>query len=169
MTKLPKNVEQFISISILVFSVLLSAFLIHKYLFSSFNQPESIQAVNKQITLPDVSWSEQPKTLILALQTSCHFCNESAPFYKHLIERIKGKNIKLVAVFPTDIEESRAHLNKLGLTNIDVKQASLDSIQVRGTPTLILVNDKGEITNFWVGKLDPDKETEVFNKLFLEG
>ncbi len=75
----------------------------------------------------------------------------------------------MVAVFPTDIEESRAHLDKLGLTNLDVKQASLDSIQVDGTPTLILVNDKGEVTNYWVGKLPPNKEAEVISKLISEG
>lgn len=147
----------------------LSAFLIHKYLFSSSNQPESIQAVNKQLTLPDINWSDQPKTIVIALQTSCHFCNESAPFYKHLIENIKGKNIKLVAVLPTEIEKSRAHLDKLGLNNLEIKQASLDSIKVDGTPTLLLVNDKGEITNSWVGKLPPDKEAEVISKLISEG
>lgn len=102
--------------------------------------------------------------MILALQTSCHFCDESAPFYKHLIEKAKGKNIKLVAVLPSDIEESKKHLNKLGLTNIDVKQASLEV----GTPTLFLVDDKGRIINSWVGKLPPNKETEVVNTLISE-
>lgn len=101
----------------------------------------------------------------LQLQTSCHFCNESAPFYKRLIEDVKGKDIKLVAVIPTDIEKSRSHLDKLGLTNLDVKQASLNSIQVNGTPTLILIDQKGEIINSWVGKLPPNKEAEVISKL----
>jgi hypothetical protein len=41
----------------------------------------------------------------------------------------------------------------------------LDSIRVGGTPTLILTNDKGEVTDFWVGKLAPDKEVELINKL----
>ncbi len=75
----------------------------------------------------------------------------------------------MVAVLPTDIEKSRTHLEKLGLTNLDVRQASLDSIQVDGTPTLLLVNDKGEITNYWVGKLPANKEAEVINKLLSEG
>lgn len=169
MTQPSKKVEVLISTAILILSVFISGFLIHKYIFSPSNPPESVRIVNKQITLPDVNWSEQSKTLIIALQTSCGFCNESAPFYKHLIESVKSKNIKLVAVIPTDIKESRTHLDKLGLTNLDVKQASLESIQVDGTPTLILVNDKGEITNYWVGKLPPDKESEVINKLISEG
>ena len=114
---------------------------------------------------PDINWSQQPKTLVLALQTGCRFCNESAPFYKRIIETVKNKNIKLVAVFPTEIEESAKHLEELGLTNIEVKRSSLGSLQVSGTPTLILTNNKGEITDYWVGKLPPDKETEVLDKL----
>ena len=165
MKNLSKKLESLISIFILLFCGFLSGFLIHKHFFSLPDQSQAIKTADKQITLPDINWSEQSKTLILALQTSCHFCNESAPFYKRLIEDVKGKNIKLVAVLPTDVEESKKHLDKLGLTAIDVKQSSLDSIQVNGTPTLILVDDKGEVTNYWVGKLPPNKESEVISKL----
>ncbi len=61
--------------------------------------------------------------------------------------------------------DSKAHLNELGLTNLEVKRSPLENIQVSGTPTLILTNEKGEIMDFWVGKLTPDKEAEVINKL----
>jgi len=117
------------------------------------------------VNLPDVAWSPQSKTLILAMQTGCHFCNESMLFYKRLIEATKDKNIKLVAVFPSSVEESRAHLDSLGIKNLEVKQMPLVAIQVRGTPTLILTNSEGEIINFWVGKLPPEEETEVIEKL----
>ncbi len=169
MTRLSKKIELFISITIIVLSVFISEFLLHKYIFSSSSSPEHTQTVNKQITLPDINWSEQPKTVVIALQTNCHFCNESAPFYKRLIENIKGKKIKLVAVLPTAIEKSRAHLDKLGLNDLDIKQASLDSIEVDGTPTLLLVDSKGEVTDYWIGKLPPDKEAEVLSKLIPEG
>lgn len=117
------------------------------------------------MNVPDVNWSQQPKTLILALQKGCHFCNDSAPFYKRVIETVRNKNVKLIAVFPTEVDEGIAHLKELGLNGMEVKQSSLGSLQVSGTPTLILTNEKGEITNYWVGKLTPDKETEVINKL----
>ena len=165
MAQLSKKVEMFISISILVLSVFVSELLIHKYIFSSSNPPEPIKTTNKQITLSDINWSEQSKTLIVALDINCRFCNESAPFYKHLIESVKGKNVKLIAVLPSDIQESRTHLNKLGLVDIEVKQAALDDLQVNGTPTLLLVNDKGEVTNYWVGKLPLNKQAEVINKI----
>lgn len=160
-----RSLNILISVFILAFSVFIGGFLIHKYRLYPNSSIESTRAVRKPITLPDVNWSEQAKTLVLALQANCHFCNESAPFYKVLIETVKGKNIKLVAVLPTNIEESRAHLDKLGLNDLDVRQASLDSVQVDGTPTLLLFNDKGEVVNNWVGKLPTNKEADVIKNL----
>jgi hypothetical protein len=39
------------------------------------------------------------------------------------------------------------------------------SLGVRGTPTLLLVNNTGKIADFWVGKLSPDKEAEGLRRL----
>ena len=171
MSKVSQKIELTANILIIVVALLLGGVLIKKYFFDPpvvSNQPPRVEPkIGSVMNVPDVNWSQQPKTLILALQSSCHFCNESAPFYKRVIESVKDKNVKLIAVFPTAVEESAAHLQKLGLSNMEVKQSSLGSLQVSGTPTLILTNDKGEVTNYWVGKLTPDKETEVINKLNL--
>lgn len=67
--------------------------------------------------------------------------------------------------FFNSVEESAAHLSVLGLDGIEVRRSPLDVIQVSGTPTLILTNEEGEVRDFWVGKLTPDKEMEVINKL----
>lgn len=96
--------------------------------------------------------------MILALQAGCHYCTESVPFYKRLIEIAKDKNIKLVAVFPSAIEQSTNYLEELGVNNMEIKQSTLGSLQVRVTPTLILTNEKGEVMNSWIGKLSSEKE-----------
>lgn len=164
-----KRIETAANLLIIVVALLMGVILIQKYFLGSpaaSNQPLRLQPkVGEKINVSDVDWSNQPKTLLLVLQADCRFCNDSAPFYKQIIESVKSKNIRLVAVFPTDVAKSSDHLNKLGLTNMEVKQSSLGSLQVSGTPTLIITNDKGEITDYWVGKLPPDKETEVINKL----
>jgi hypothetical protein len=58
-------------------------------------------------------------------------------------------------------------MEKLGLKDLDIRAISLDSINVDGTPTLLLVNEKGDVTDYWVGKLPPDKEDEVIRKVTL--
>ena len=164
-----QKVEFASNILIIVVSLILGVILVQKYFLApskTLSRPNQIEPViGSKVNLRDMAWSPQSKTLILAMQTGCHFCNESMPFYKRLIEATKDKNIKLVAVFPTSVEDSTAHLDSLGIKNLEVKQMPLTNIQVRGTPTLILTNSDGEILNFWVGKLPPEKEAEVIDKL----
>jgi hypothetical protein len=47
----------------------------------------------------------------------------------------------------------------------DIKQISLNTLGVRGTPTLLLVNDVGVVTDVWVGKLQLDQEVQVLTAL----
>lgn len=169
MSKIKEKVELTANILIIVAAVLLVGVMVQKYFFNSptaANQRTRIQpGIGSKVNLPDVNFSAQPKTLVLVLQAGCRFCSESAPFYKRIIENTRNKSVKLIAVLPTSIEESEAYLNELGLNSLEVKRSSLDNIQVNGTPTLILTNDKGEVTDFWIGKLTHDKETEVINKV----
>lgn len=166
MSKTSNRVEFVANVLIIVVAVALLAVLGQKYLFNRGGQPEMVQpSVGAKVNLADTDLSGHPKTLVLVLQKGCHFCSESAPFYKRLIEKSRGGNVRLLAVLPGKQEESVAYLNELGLTNLEVKQSPLNTLQVGGTPTLILTNDKGEVTNFWVGKLSADKEDEVLNQL----
>jgi hypothetical protein len=169
MSKINQKIELTANILIIVVAVLLIGVIAQRYLFAPSadpNRPTRVQpTVGTKINLPATDWSGQSKTLIIALQKGCRFCSESAPFYKRLQESVRDKNVKLVAVLPGTQEESAGYLNQLGLTNLEVKQSPLNALQTSGTPTLILVNDKGEVTHFWVGKLPADKEDEVINQL----
>lgn len=169
MSKISKKIELTANVLIIVVAVLLAGVIIQKYFFPSAttaNQPARVQpTVGSKINLPEVNLSAQPKTLILVLQKDCRYCTESASFYKRLLESTQNKNIKLVAVLPGNIEESKTYLSGLGINNLEVRQSPLNNLQTSGTPTLILANDKGEVTNFWVGKLPADKENEVISQL----
>lgn len=167
MSKIHQKIELIANILIIVAVIGIGGILIQKYFFAvPTNQQVRVQpTVGAEVNLSNVNWEQQPKTLVLVLQTGCHFCNESAPFYKRIIESVQNKNVKLIAVFPTDSEKSKIHLNDLGINNIEVRRSSLEGLQVSGTPTLILVNEKGKVMDYWVGKLSPTKEDEVINKL----
>jgi thiol-disulfide isomerase/thioredoxin len=168
MNKLNQRAELAANVLIVIVAVLLIGVIAQKYLFRAPAADQAVRVqptVGKKVNLTDVDFSEKTRTVVLALQTSCHFCNESAPFYKRLVEETKGRNIKLVAVFPTTVEDSERHLTELGVTGFEVKQAPISDLDASGTPTLIITNDKGEVTNFWIGKLPAEKETEVINQL----
>ncbi len=168
MNKLNQKIELVANVLIIIVAVLLIGVVVKKYVYSPAAPAQAARVepnVGAKVDLPDVDWSKQPKTLILALQKGCHFCSESAPFYKRLNESLRDKNVQMVAVLPGAREESAAYLGEMGMTNIEVRQLPLNALRVSGTPTLILTNDKGEVVQFWVGKLPPEKEAEVLEQL----
>lgn len=82
-----------------------------------------------------------------------------------MIDLSNGKDIAIIAALPQNKEEGEKYLTSLGISGIEVFESALDSLQVRGTPTIILTNADGEILNVWVGKLPIDKEAEVINQI----
>jgi hypothetical protein len=114
----------------------------------------------------DVNWSKNGRTIVIALSTQCHFCNESAPFLRRLaIEAINTKAVKTLAVLPQPITEAQKYLTSEDVHVDDVRQAALGSIGVGGTPTWIIVDNHGIVTDIWVGKLDPTGESQVLNAI----
>lgn len=87
------------------------------------------------------------------------------PFYKTLAKKQDEVKTRLIVASPDDVNTTKGYLEQNGVEFKDIRQANLSSINVRGTPTLLLVNDKGEVSNSWVGRLPSEKEKEVFSQL----
>jgi thioredoxin-related protein len=165
-SKFSQKIELSANIAIITVAILLGYFLIQKFAFKpNPKQPPTEIAKGTKISLADVDWQANQKTMLLVLQKGCHFCTESMPFYKTLVEKSKEKGIKLVAVLPNSREESLQYLKENGVEIQEIKQARIDSINVHGTPTLITTDEKGEVVNYWMGKLTSQKEGEVLENL----
>jgi hypothetical protein len=166
-----KKLEIVANVSIIVVSILLCAFLVKRFVFSkppdSTNQPNgSYISKGQKVALGDTDWARNGKTLLLVLQKGCHFCSESAPFYKTLVQDAARRGgIHLVAVLPQTTEEGRKYLTDLGVSIDDLRQQTPSALGVKGTPTLILVNDAGEASDIWIGKLKAEQEAEVLSRL----
>jgi redoxin len=123
-------------------------------------------AEGTQLSVAGINWSESSETILLALSNKCHFCTESAPFYQRLTRELaQQKDIRVIAVFPQDATEARKYLDEIGVPNLQVTQATLDSIGVRGTPTLVLVDKTGAVKKSWVGRLSAERESEVISRV----
>lgn len=170
MNNLAKKTELYANIAIIFVALLLSVVLVKKYLLTQPVQSGNNAILNDSINvgtkvnLRDIDWSKNKQTLVLALSSSCHFCSESAPFYQRLVKE-RGSNIRLVAVLPQSVSEGEDYLNGLGVSVDEIKQAPLSSINVRGTPTLLLVNSGGAVVKEWVGQLPSDGEAEVIRQI----
>jgi thiol-disulfide isomerase/thioredoxin len=169
LTGISKKIELAANLAIIVVAFLLATVLVKSYLLTKPAEPsprrqaDNSPASELSVSSLDIDWKQSKQTLVFALSTECHFCTESAPFYRKLAQN-KG-DTHLVVVLPQSVEEGRKYLEKLGVSVDEVRQSSLDQIGVHGTPSLLLVDDSGVVKNFWVGRLPPDQETIVLNAL----
>ena len=129
------------------------------------NTTNVVPAIGTKIDIPEVPWRESRKTVVLVASTHCHFCTASADFYRRLRSLAETRGIPIVAVFPQTNVEATAYLAKLNIPITKVRQASLADLNVPGTPTLIIVDSEGKVTDTWAGQLPPQVEKVVFSKL----
>ncbi len=171
MSKFFKRTEMVANVAIIVVAVLLGVVLVRNYLLPKPPAPPPSQAAaaiapGTKLSMPGVDWKANGRTMVLALSTGCRYCTESGPFYQRLAqERAKAQNLRVVAFFPEPVEQSQKYLSDLGVAVDEVRQGRLDSIGVRGTPTLILADGDGAVVESWRGKLPDEKESEVLARL----
>jgi hypothetical protein len=166
---LRERVEISANVAVIGVAVLLSAALIKVFFLPPRSQtyPRAADAIAAGTSLkgriPGMDWKRNGRTLVLAISTQCHFCKVSTPFYHKV--RAELKTLRTIAVVPQPANEAEQYLKDEGVRVDQVKQASLGDIGVRGTPTLLLVNSAGVVTNVWVGRLQPEREQQVLAAL----
>jgi hypothetical protein len=121
---------------------------------------ETAVGTNISNRLQGIDWRANNHTLLLVISTHCHFCTESAPFFRGLDREAQDK-AKIVAVLPESVAEASSYLKSEGVSVDAVKTASLDGVGVTGTPTMLLVDAEGVVVSKWVGKIKPEEESSV--------
>jgi hypothetical protein len=163
-----KKIELLANVAIIVIALILGVVLVKRYLLSGTQSavpPAPRVQAGTKVELAGVDWSKSGQTLVLVLSDTCHYCTESAGFYQRLAEqKARQDGARLIAVLPQDVSRGEAYMNKLGVAVDQVQQSPLNALGVSGTPTLLLVDNQGVVKESWLGKLPPDKETEVLNR-----
>ena len=167
MKSIARTIEVTANVAIICVAISLGVVLISRTIRSSrVTVSDSATVKDQRIQLPGVDWSRNDQTLVLAISSTCHFCTESAAFYRLIRTRTR---VHTVAVLPQTVNEGRSYLSNLGVQVDEVLQAPLSSIDVSGTPTLMLVSRNGTVIRKWIGKLPPDLEKEVLLSVGAEG
>lgn len=127
---------------------------------------EGLQKGQVLARLPSIDYDAAPQTLVSVLSTKCTYCKESLPFYKRLLgeQQTAGQVTRMVAVFPdpkTDVEQYKEQNQ---LSEESVPAVNYSTLNVTGTPTLILVDSTGRVLDFWVGKLSKEEEQPGYKK-----
>jgi hypothetical protein len=131
-------------------------------------EPRPIEeAVGKRMDLPGVSWNSAPVSVVLQLSPTCHFCEESMPFYRKLAADRNGKGqlVPLVVAAEGSGKAMEAELvqNRIPASKIVVIGSAL--FGSTATPALYLVDSNGIVRNRFMGKLDSSAEEEVMSSI----
>ena len=158
-----KSLEKAANIAVIV-AALLFMFVVIRTEISKRAAPDSAQTElpSNVVNLPGVHFPRQNKSLIIAVSTTCHFCQESLPFYKDVSVRSKGKT-DVIALLPQPEAEAKAFIQNAGISATQIVSAKLSTIGVTGTPTMLLVDEKGDVERVWKGELDEKRRQEVLS------
>jgi len=164
MERIAKKIEIAANVAIIIVALAVVLFFVKSYMTNRADAHARISTGTK-FALKDGNWQGSRKNVVLALSTTCHFCTESAGFYRELVQECQKQHAYTVAVLPQAVNEATSYLKNEGVTVDEVRQGSFPDLQISGTPTVLLLDNSGMIKSVWFGKLSADKEKEVLAKL----
>lgn len=121
--------------------------------------------VGRPANLAGVDWQAAPLTVVLHLSSTCHFCNDSMPFYQILAatHQREGVRTALIVSSQDPVSVMEDHLAQQHVAVDKVLHAGSDSIGVAGTPTVLIVDQRGVVRRTFRGKLNPSREKELLS------
>lgn len=172
-TRPTRVLEATANIATIVACVVIVGFLAIRERGPSAPEPEPRYKVGDR--LPPVNGlrpAGSSQTLFMFLNSECRFCTDSMPFYRRLAEEARklhagSKGIRLVAVSRESERTTRQYLaeHELPVDRVVEIPPTERRVNVSGTPTLILADANSTVRAVWVGRLDAEREREVFSAI----
>jgi hypothetical protein len=162
--RLLDRILNFASVGVVVVLLALTA---RRYLGPADPGTAETMRPGTEVRLSGVDWSSNKHTLLFVLQPGCSFCKASAGFYRDLLSSNRQDAFHAIAIIPATPNEAGEFLSAYGIAIADLRSTDLGTLNVPGTPTLILVGSDGRVQNSWAGMLTAEREAEVFRALGL--
>ena len=167
-----KLMLRLLNIGIITLAILLTGLGVRRYRVAQLTggtQPPAYFKPGARFPMNELDWTRSYQTLVIVLEQSCAICSENAPFYR-LIQQNRSDpgRTRFVVLLGGDRDKATAYLQNLQLSFDEVKPVSLRDLKpygLVGTPTAVLVNNEGIITNLWTGSLTELQQSEVLRAL----
>jgi hypothetical protein len=162
------NIELGLNIVVAIAVVVVAGVVVKRSLFQQPVDPGSGRpqiTAGERLTVPNVDWEQNRKSLVFFLKKDCVYCTSSAPFYRQLIEEASKRNVKCLAILPDSIEEAREYVKSLELAVDIVPAGMLPTYKVDATPTVLFVDHQGIVKSVWIGAAAPGREKQMRDQL----
>jgi peroxiredoxin len=157
------NIELGLQVVIAIAVVVVASVVVMRYLSPQQVNPGKSEpqiTAGTRLTVPNVDWQQNKKTLVFFLKKDCVYCKYGAPFYRELIEEASKRSVKWLAILPEPVEEGTEYVRSLDLSIENVQSAPLSSYKVSSTPTVLFVDSQGIVKSVWTGS-DPTREKQM--------
>ncbi len=111
--------------------------------------------------LPTLSYSAHHATVLLFLNTHCVSCRESRSDYFDLQTSVKVGNNSAAVYAVFSAADSQQAIGEMQLRLPTIRVERFDKYHVSGTPTIVLINHKGIVKDFWIGTLTANAQTNL--------
>jgi hypothetical protein len=161
------KIETAANVIVIIFAVVVGSVFLKDRLSPAAPESNAVKAGDQLANLDGWNWGAHDQTLVLALRKGCHFCEDSAPFYRRLdTHQQQGEpNSSIVAVFPDTPDTVQEVVQSEGLGIHALAGVPLERLKVSATPTLLLVDRSGTVRKAWIGMLSPREELEVMKAM----
>ena len=109
-----RKIETLANVAIIVAALVFSATVVREKWLAQRVPTPTAQTDSRlrgtDLHISGVKWDNADKTLVMALSTQCHFCQESVPFYKELTAApaVKSKRVMVLTIFPQPQDEAES-------------------------------------------------------------
>jgi hypothetical protein len=157
------KLERLTHLCLIVVSVAALAILIEKRFAPPPEPLGSAKAlVGKRIDIPGLRWASSRLNAVFYISASCHFCQASMPFYREVSEARSGTNKRVaLSILTVGSESELRKLLSAESILVDGFYSVPGNIRLRGTPTLLIVDDHGRVLEVFEGMLDAPRQRAV--------
>lgn len=161
-----KYVDSITTVLVIAVFLTVAGIYLHNRFFKKQVDPLG-STVAKESRIADalpIEYKTYSRTLILALDKDCVYCERSVGFYKRLLDLqvTNAGNTQFVAALSNDDWDAKQYLRKEGLERLPhLANIPLRQMKITVLPTLILIDRLGRVLQSWSGELDDERQGQV--------
>jgi hypothetical protein len=162
----PKKLEVLANLAIITLVVLIAASLFRQHVGrAKANENGDELTAGKSVSAPaGYRWEQHSRTLLMALRYGCVHCERNMELYREIESKFvkESAETQLLSIFPDDAFVAQHDIDEHGLHGLPfLANVDFDKLHVFGTPTLLLIDNRGTILRSWIGELSKEKQDEV--------
>jgi hypothetical protein len=107
------------------------------------------------------------RSLLFVVRSTCPYCTQSMDFYQRVVQQTRNEHlpVRLVGVCLEGIDACNAYFKAHNISMDLTVGVNPGSIKVAGTPTLLLLDERNQVTSVWTGALAPTREQALLSAL----